>query len=160
MQSWTGRDRSALKNGEVVVDKTYVVKGSELKENWYIVDAAGQNLGRVATRVAATLKGKHRPDYTPGMNLHDYVVIVNADKIAVTGKRLDEKMYYRVSGYAGGIKSESMRKLLSTKPERVMMLAVRGMLPHNRYGRALLRKLKVYAGSEHPHSAQQPTPLP
>jgi large subunit ribosomal protein L13 len=148
------------KIGEVVVDKTFVVKGSELKEHWYIVDAAGLTLGRVATRVAATLKGKHRPEYTPGMNLGDFVVIVNADKIAVTGKRMDEKMYYRVSGYAGGLKTESLRKMLGTKPERVLTLAVRGMLPHNRYGRALLRKLKVYAGSEHPHSAQQPQPLP
>jgi large subunit ribosomal protein L13 len=147
-------------NGEVFVDKTFVVKGSELTERWYIVDAAGLTLGRVATRVAATLKGKHRPEYTPGMNLGDFVVIVNAEKIVVTGNRLDEKMYYRVSGYAGGLKSESLRKMLGSKPERVLTLAVRGMLPHNRYGRALMRKLKVYAGGEHPHAAQQPQPLP
>ncbi len=142
------------------MDKTYVAKGSEVKEQWYIVDADGQNLGRVATRVAAVLKGKHRADYTPGMNLGDHVVIVNAEKIAVTGKRLDEKMYYRVSGYAGGLKTENMRKVLSTNPQRILTQAVRGMLPHNRHGRALLRKLKVYAGGEHPHRAQQPKPLP
>jgi large subunit ribosomal protein L13 len=142
------------------VDKTYVVKGSEVEERWFVVDADGQTLGRVATRVAATLKGKHRPDYTPGMNLGDHVVIVNADKIVVTGKRLDEKMYYRVSGFPGGLKSQNLRKMLETKPERVLTLAVRGMLPHNRYGRALLRKLKVYAGTDHPHTAQQPQPLP
>jgi large subunit ribosomal protein L13 len=144
----------------VVVDKTFIVKGSEVKEKWYVVDAAGETLGRVATRVAATLKGKHRPEYTPGLNLGDHVVIINAEKIVVTGKRLDDKMYYRVSGYPGGLKAESLRQLLETKPERVLTLAVRGMLPHNRHGRALLRKLKVYAGSEHPHSAQQPKPLP
>lgn len=142
------------------MDKTFVVKGSEVTEKWYLVDAAGQTLGRVATRVASTLKGKHRPEYTPGMNLGDHVVIINAEKILVTGKRLDEKMYYRVSGYPGGIKSESLRTMLDKKPERVLTLAVRGMLPHNRFGRALMRKLKVYAGSDHPHSAQQPVPLP
>lgn len=142
------------------MDKTYVVKGSEVTEEWYVVDAAGQTLGRVATRVAATLKGKHRPDYTPGLSLGDHVVIINADKIVVSGKRLDEKMYYRVSGFPGGLKSESLRQVLETKPEKVLTLAVRGMLPHNRFGRALLRKLKVYAGAEHPHSAQQPKPLP
>ena len=142
------------------MDKTYVVKGSEVIEEWFVVDAAGQTLGRVATRVAATLKGKHRPNYTPGLNLGDHVVIINADKIVVSGKRLDEKMYYRVSGFPGGLKTESLRHMLDNRPEKVLTLAVRGMLPHNRYGRALLRKLKVYAGSDHPHTAQQPKPLP
>lgn len=142
------------------MDKTYVVKASEVKEQWYIVDAAGQTLGRVATRVAAALKGKHRPAYTPGADLGDYVVIVNADKIIVTGKRLDEKFYYRVSGYPGGIRSESLRRVLDRHPERALTAAVKGMLPHNRYGRALFRKLKVYAGPEHPHAAQKPEPLP
>lgn len=142
------------------MDKTYVVKGSEVTEEWFVVDAAGQTLGRVATRVAATLKGKHRPNYTPGLNLGDHVVIINADKIVVSGKRLDEKMYYRVSGFPGGLKTESLRHMLDNRPEKVLTLAVRGMLPHNRYGRALLRKLKVYAGSDHPHTAQQPKPLP
>ena len=142
------------------MDKTYVVKEDEIKEQWYVVDAAGQTLGRVATRVAAALKGKHRPVYTPGTDLGDHVVIVNAEKIVVTGKRLDEKFYYRVSGYPGGIKSESLRRMLDKHPERVLTIAVKGMLPHNRYGRALLKKLKVCAGPEHPHTAQRPEPLP
>jgi len=142
------------------VDKTHVVKGSEVTEQWFVVDAAGQTLGRVATRVAATLKGKHRPDYTPGLNLGDHVVIINAEKIVVSGKRLDDKMYYRVSGFPGGLKSQSLRQVLDNQPEKVLTLAVRGMLPHNRFGRALLRKLKVYAGADHPHTAQQPKPLP
>jgi len=142
------------------VDKTYVVKADEIKEQWYVVDAAGQTLGRVATRVAAALKGKHRTVYTPGTDLGDHVVIVNAEKIVVTGKRLDEKFYYRVSGYPGGIKSESLRRMLDKHPERVLTIAVKGMLPHNRYGRALLKKLKVHAGPEHPHTAQRPEPLP
>jgi large subunit ribosomal protein L13 len=142
------------------VDKTYVVKADEIKEQWYVVDAAGQTLGRVATRVAAALKGKHRTVYTPGTDLGDHVVIVNAEKIVVTGKRLDEKFYYRVSGYPGGIKSESLRRMLDKHPERALTIAVKGMLPHNRHGRALLKKLKVYAGPEHPHTAQRPEPLP
>ncbi|MEK7311928.1 MAG: 50S ribosomal protein L13 [Chloroflexota bacterium] len=142
------------------MDKTYVVKADEIKEQWYVVDAAGQTLGRVATRVAAALKGKHRTVYTPGTDLGDHVVIVNAEKIVVTGKRLDEKFYYRVSGYPGGIKSESLRRMLDKHPERALTIAVKGMLPHNRYGRALLKKLKVYAGPEHPHTAQRPEPLP
>lgn len=142
------------------MDKTYVVKGKDIEEQWYVVDAAGQTVGRVATRVAAALKGKHRPTYTPGADSGDHVIIINADKIAVTGKRLDEKFYYRVSGYPGGIKSESLRRMLDKHPERVLTVAVKGMLPHNRYGRALLKKLKVYAGPDHPHAAQKPQPLP
>jgi large subunit ribosomal protein L13 len=141
------------------VDKTYVVKGKDVGEQWYLVDAAGQTLGRVATRVAAVLKGKHRPTYTPGTDLGDRVVIINAEKIVVTGKRMDEKFYYRVSGYPGGIKSESLRRVLDRHPERVLTIAVKGMLPHNRHGRALLKKLKVYAGADHPHAAQKPQPL-
>jgi large subunit ribosomal protein L13 len=142
------------------VDKTYVVKGSDVKETWYVVDASGLTLGRIATRVASVLKGKHRPEYTPGMNLGDHVIILNAEKIVVSGNRLDDKQYYRVSGYPGGLKTISMRKMLDTHPDRVLTSAVKGMLPHNRYGRALLKKLKVYAGTEHPHEAQQPQPLP
>jgi large subunit ribosomal protein L13 len=142
------------------VDKTYVVKGKDIVEHWYVVDAAGQTLGRIATRVAAALKGKHRPTYTPGTNLGDHVVIINAEKIVVSGNRLDEKLYYRVSGYPGGLKSQSMRRMLDKHPERVLTIAVKGMLPHNRHGRALLKKLKVYAGADHPHAAQQPQPLP
>lgn len=142
------------------MDKTYVVKGSDVKETWYVVDASGLTLGRIATRVASVLKGKHRPEYTPGMNLGDHVIILNAEKIVVSGNRLDDKQYYSVSGYPGGLKSTSMRKMLDTHPDRVLTSAVKGMLPHNRYGRALLKKLKVYAGTEHPHEAQQPQPLP
>jgi len=142
------------------VDKTFVVKGKDIKEQWYIVDADGLTLGRIATRVASVLKGKHRPDYTPGLNLGDHVIILNAEKIVVSGNRLDDKQYYRVSGYPGGLKTVSMRKMLDTHPDRVLTSAVKGMLPHNRFGRALLKKLKVYAGTEHPHEAQQPKPLP
>lgn len=142
------------------MDKTYVVKGKDIVEQWYVVDAAGQTLGRVATRVAAALKGKHRPTYTPGTDSGDHVIIVNADKIAVSGKRMDEKFYYRVSGYPGGLKRESLRRVLEKHPERVLAAAVKGMLPHNRHGRALLKKLKVYTGSVHPHDAQKPQPLP
>jgi large subunit ribosomal protein L13 len=141
------------------VDKTYVVKGRDVTEQWFVVDAAGQTLGRVATRVAAALKGKNSPEYTPGLSLGHHIIIVNAEKIVVTGKRLDAKKYYRVSGYPGGIKSETLRRVLDTHPERVLTSAVKGMLPHNRFGRALLRNLKVYAGPEHPHAAQQPKPL-
>ncbi len=142
------------------MDKTYVIKGNEVKEEWFVVDAEGQTLGRVASKVAAVLVGKHHPKFTPGADLGDHVVIVNADKIVVTGKRLDQKFYYRHSMYPGGLKSESLRQMLDKHPERVLALAVRGMLPHNRHGRALLKKLKVYAGPEHPHSAQQPKALP
>ncbi|MBM4424778.1 MAG: 50S ribosomal protein L13 [Chloroflexi bacterium] len=142
------------------MDKTYVVKADQTKEQWYVVDASGLTLGRVATRVAAALKGKHRPAYTPGTDLGDHVVIVNAERIVVSGKRLDEKFYYRVSGYPGGLRSESLRQMLDKHPDRVLTIAVKGMLPHNRYGRALLKKLKVYAGPDHPHAAQQPEPLP
>ena len=141
------------------MDKTYVVKGNEVKGQWYLVDADGQTLGRVASKVAAVLRGKHDPKYTPGLDLGDHVVIVNAEKIVVSGNRLDEKMYYRHSMYPGGLKSESLRRMLDKHPERALTLAVRGMLPHNRHGRALLKKLKVYAGSEHPHAAQSPKPL-
>jgi large subunit ribosomal protein L13 len=138
------------------VDKTYVVKGSEIQGRWYLVDADGQNLGRVAAKVAAVLRGKHDPRFTPGLDLGDHVVIVNAEKIAVSGNRLDEKIYYRHSMYPGGLKRESLRKMLDQHPDRVLTIAVRGMLPHNRHGRALLKKLKVYAGPDHPHAAQAP----
>ncbi len=141
------------------MDKTYVVKANEIETQWFVVDASGQTLGRVASQVAAVLSGKHKPTFTPGADLGDHVVIVNAEKIVVTGNRLDAKMYYRHSMYPGGLKSESLRGMLYKHPERVLTIAVRGMLPHNRYGRALLKKLKVYAGSDHPHAAQNPKPL-
>lgn len=141
------------------MDKTYVVKSKEVKPAWYVVDAEGQTLGRVASQVAAVLRGKHRPAYTPGVDLGDHVVIVNAEKITVTGKRLDDKIYYRHSNYPGGLKSQSLRRMLEKHPERVLAIAVKGMLPHNRYGRALLKKLRVYAGPDHPHTAQRPKAL-
>ncbi|MBI3177875.1 MAG: 50S ribosomal protein L13 [Chloroflexi bacterium] len=141
------------------MDKTYVVKANEIEMHWFVVDASGQTLGRVASQVAAVLSGKHKPTFTPGADLGDHVVIVNAEKIVVTGNRLDAKMYYRHSMYPGGLKSVTLRGMLDEHPERVLTIAVRGMLPHNRYGRALLKKLKVYAGSDHPHAAQNPKPL-
>ncbi|MBI4316198.1 MAG: 50S ribosomal protein L13 [Chloroflexi bacterium] len=141
------------------MDKTYVVKANEIEMQWFVVDASGQTLGRVASQVAAVLSGKHKPTFTPGADLGDHVVIVNAEKIVVTGNRLDAKMYYRHSMYPGGLKSVTLRGMLDEHPERVLTIAVRGMLPHNRYGRALLKKLKVYAGSDHPHAAQNPKPL-
>ena len=142
------------------MDKTYIVKGNDIKHEWFIVDAGGMTLGRVATRVAAVLQGKHKPTFTPGMDLGDHVIVINADKIVVSGKRMDQKFYYRHSGYPGGLKSESLRQVMgSARPERVLTIAIKGMLPHNRYGRALFKKLKVYAGAEHPHKAQTPKPL-
>ena len=139
--------------------KTYSVKASELKYDWYVVDATGQNLGRLSTKVAAVLRGKHKPTFTPHMDTGDFVVIVNADKIEVTGKRLDDKMYYHYSGYPGGMKSINLRSQLAVHPERVLITAIRGMLPHNRLGRKMFKKLKVYAGPDHPHTAQQPKKL-
>lgn len=141
-------------------NKTYVVKGKDIKQEWHIVDANGQTLGRVASNVAAVLLGKHKPTFTPGMDLGDFVVVINAGKVVVSGKRMDQKIYYRHSGYPGGLKSESLRKVMnSDRPERALTLAVKRMLPQNRFGRALFKKLKVYAGAEHPHSAQQPKEL-
>jgi large subunit ribosomal protein L13 len=123
-----------------------------------VVDAAGQNLGRFATQVARLLLGKNKPQFTPGVDIGDFVIIVNAEKIAVTGKKLDDKFYYRHSGYPGGLKQISLRNQLEKFPDRVIRSAVWGMLPHNRYGRKLMKKLKIYAGPDHPHAAQKPQP--
>ena len=142
------------------MDKTYVVKENEIEQHWYVVDAAGQTLGRLASRVASILRGKHQPTFTPGYDLGDHVIIINAEKITVTGNRLDSKMYYRHSMHPGGLKSDDLRGMLSKHPDRVLTFAVKGMLPRNRYGRALLKKLNVYAGPDHPHVAQNPQPLP
>ena len=139
--------------------KTYAVKGGEIQRNWVVVDATGQTLGRLASRVATILKGKHKPIYSPHLDVGDYVIVVNAENVRVSGNKLLEKVYYRHSGYPGGLKSETLRNLLARKPERVIELAVKGMLPHNALGRQMLRKLKVYAGPTHPHAAQQPTEL-
>jgi large subunit ribosomal protein L13 len=139
--------------------KTYVAKPSTIEKKWYVVDAAGQTLGRLSTVVADTLRGKRKPIYTPNIDTGDFVVIINAEKIVVTGNKLETKMYYRHSGYPGGIKSEPLGKLLGRRPEEVIRRAVKGMLPHNKLGAAQLRKLKIYAGTEHPHEAQLPIAL-
>ena len=138
---------------------TYVTKQNDIKRDWYVVDAQGQTLGRLATRIAAVLKGKHKPIYSPSMDTGDYVVVINAKKIVATGRKLDEKMYYRHTGYPGGLRQINLRDQLTKHPERVISAAVRGMLPHNRLGRAMFKKLKVYAGAEHPHAAHKPKTL-
>ncbi len=146
--------RRARRSDERV--NTYVVKQDEIERAWYVVDAEGQTLGRLATRVATILRGKHKPTYTPSMDVGDFVIVINADKIQVTGNKLRDKYYYRYSQYPGGLKSVSLERMLETHPERVIEHAVRGMLPKNKLGRAMYRKLKVYAGASHPHAAQKP----
>lgn len=141
------------------MEKTYVVKQEDVQADWFVVDAAGQTLGRLATQVARVLSGKHKPVYSPAVDTGDYVVVVNAGKVRTTGRKLDKKMYYRYSGYPGGLRATPLRIMLATHPDRVIVHAVRGMLPKNRLGRRMLRKLKVYGGPDHPHSAQQPQQL-
>lgn len=137
--------------------KTFSAKPHEVEREWFVVDAQGQTLGRLATHIATLLRGKHKPIYTPHVDCGDYVIVVNADKINVTGQKLDQKIYYRHSGYPGGLRQVTLRRRLQTHPERVIESAVRGMLPKNRLGRKMFKKLKVYAGPNHPHEAQQPT---
>ena len=139
--------------------KTYMAKPGEVKREWYVVDATGKTLGRLAAEIATILRGKHKPQYTPHVDVGDFVIVVNAEKIAVTGRKLDQKRYYRHSGYPGGLRSVTLRQQLERHPDRVIRAAVKGMLPKNRLGRRMLKKLKVYAGPEHPHQAQQPKPL-
>jgi len=139
--------------------RTYVPKEGEITREWVVMDAADQVLGRLATEVARILRGKHKPDFTPYLDTGDFVVIVNAERVRLTGAKLDDKVYYRHSGRPGSLKSETARERLDKYPERVIQAAVWGMLPKNRLGRKLLRKLKVYAGPEHPHDAQQPKTL-
>jgi large subunit ribosomal protein L13 len=139
--------------------RTYTAKPGELERHWYLVDADGKTLGRLATQIADTLRGKGKPQFTPHVDTGDFVVVVNAEKIAVTGKKLDEKMYHRHSGYPGGLRSRTLREQLDRQPAEVLRKAVKGMLPRNRLGRAQLTKLKIYAGPEHPHEAQAPEPL-
>lgn len=139
--------------------KTYVTKPAEIERAWYVVDAEGQTLGRLASNVATILKGKHKPIYSPAVDCGDFVIVLNADKITVTGRRLEQKKYYRHSLYIGGLKEVSLRDQLQQHPERVIESAVRGMLPKNALGRKMFKKLKVYAGNEHPHQAQLPQPL-
>ena len=140
--------------------KTWNAKPGEVARRWYIVDAEGRTLGRLATQIADTLRGKDKPEYTPHVDTGDFVVVVNADKIAVTGKKLDAKLYRRHSGYPGGIRSRTLREQLERRPTEVLRTAVKGMLPRNRLARQQLTKLKVYAGPEHPHGAQNPEALP
>ena len=139
--------------------KTWNAKPGELDRRWHLVDAEGQTLGRLATRIADTLRGKDKPQFTPHVDTGDFVVVVNAEKIAVTGKKLDDKMYHRHSGYPGGLRSRSLREQLDRQPTEVLRKAVKGMLPRNRLGRAQIKKLKIYAGPKHPHEAQAPEPL-
>ncbi len=139
--------------------KTYSAKPETVRRDWYVVDADGKTLGRLASEIARRLRGKHKPVYTPHVDTGDYVVVVNAEKIRVTGRKLTDKIYHRHTGYVGHMKSESLEKLLQRAPERALELAVKGMLPRNPLGRRMLRKLKVVRGAEHPHQAQQPIPL-
>lgn len=141
------------------MNRTYSTKPSDIKRDWYVVDAQGKTLGRVATQIATVLKGKHKPEYVTHMDVGDYVVVINAEKIRVTGKKMEDKFYYRHSGYPGGISSISLRDQLDRFPTRVIQYAVRGMLPKNRLGRKMIGKLKIYAGPNHPHEAQQPKTL-
>ena len=141
------------------MQKTYVPKKNEITNEWVLVDAKDQFLGRLATQIASILLGKNKPNYTPGVETGDFVVVINAEGIKVTGKKMDDKIYYHHSGYPSGIKAISLRQQLARHPERVIQSAVWGMLPHNKYGRALIKKMKVYAGPEHPHAPQNPKPL-
>jgi large subunit ribosomal protein L13 len=139
--------------------KTYSAKPGEIKREWYVVDADGQTLGRLATQIADRLRGKGKPQFTPHVDTGDFVVVVNAEKIQVTGNKLDDKMYYRHSGYPGGLRSRPLREQLERRPTEVLRKAVKGMLPRNRLGRQQLTKLKIYAGPDHPHQAQEPKPF-
>jgi len=136
--------------------KTYMAKPGEIEKKWYILDAANQPLGRLATQAASILKGKHKPEYTPHVDTGDHVIIINAEKVVLTGKKLQQKQYYKHSGYPGGLKKKNYEELLQDKPERAVFQAVKGMLPGNKLGRAMLKKLRVYRGSSHPHEAQKP----
>jgi large subunit ribosomal protein L13 len=139
--------------------KTFSAKPQNVEHNWLLVDAEGQTLGRMATEIASRLRGKHKPEYTPHVDTGDFIVVVNAEKVRVTGKKAKDKMYYSHSGYPGALKTFSFEKLIDRSPERVLKLAVKGMLPRTPLGRAMFKKLKVYAGTEHPHAAQQPQAL-
>ncbi|MFP6806882.1 MAG: 50S ribosomal protein L13 [Pseudomonadales bacterium] len=139
--------------------KTYSARKEDVKHEWFVVDATDKTLGRMSTEIANRLRGKHKAEYTPHVDTGDYIVVVNAEKIKVTGKKATDKTYYHHTGYPGGIKSITFDKLLDKAPERIIQMAVKGMMPKNKLSRAMLSKLKVYAGNDHPHSAQQPQPL-
>ncbi len=142
-----------------VIQKTYATTPAVIERHWWVVDAKGMTLGRVASKVAPILRGTHKPYFTPHLDTGDYVIIVNADKIRVTGKRLDQKLYYRHSGYPGGLKSMTLREMMAKFPNRALKLAIKGMLPKGPLGRQMYKKLKVYASDQHPHQAQQPQTL-
>ena len=144
---------------EIFTPQTPMPKKGEVKREWYVVDAEGKILGRLASEIAKRLRGKHRPNFAPHVDVGDFIVVVNAEKIRLTGKKLDQKIYWRHSGYMGGLKLRTARQMLEKKPEELLRLAVKRMLPKNRLGRKLLKKLKIYAGPEHPHQAQNPKPL-
>ncbi len=139
--------------------KTYSAKPETVKRDWFVVDAAGKTLGRLATELASRLRGKHKPEFTPHVDTGDYMVVINAEKIAVTGRKEQNKLYHHHTGYIGSLKTTTLGKLRAKAPERIIEIAVKGMLPKNPLGRAMFRKLKVYAGAEHQHAAQQPKPL-
>jgi len=139
--------------------KTFSAKPAEVRRDWYVIDATDKTLGRMASTIASRLRGKHKPEYTPHVDTGDYIVVINAEKVAVTGNKVKDKMYHRYSGYPGGMTSLSFEQMLQRSPERLIEIAVKGMLPKNPLGRAMLKKLKVYTGPDHNHSAQQPKPL-
>lgn len=139
--------------------KTFSAKPDSVQRDWYVVDATGKTLGRLASEIATRLRGKHKPEYTPHVDTGDYIVVVNAEKVQVTGNKANDKIYYRHSGFPGGLKKTNFQMLIEKHPQRAIELAVKGMMPRNPLGRAMLRKLKVYAGNEHPHTAQQPQAL-
>ena len=142
-----------------MITKTYTLREAEIERRWYVVDATNETLGRLASRIARVLEGKHKPGYTPNLDSGDHVIVVNAARVAVTGDKLDSKLYRRHSGYPQGFKEETLGHLLARRPEEVVRRAVKGMLPRNRLGAQQIRKLKVYAGPDHPHQAQRPEPL-
>lgn len=151
--------RLAPPEGDVAKYRTWVAREREIERDWWVVDASGQTLGRLASRIAPILRGKHKPAFTPNADVGDFVIVINCEKVAVTGKKLDQKNYYRHSGYNGGLKTISLRNQLQRFPERVIESAVRGMLPKNALGRRTMKKLRVYAGEAHPHGSQNPQPL-
>jgi large subunit ribosomal protein L13 len=140
--------------------KTYSAKPDDIQKEWYIVDAEGQTVGRLAVQIANVLRGKHKPTYTPHIDSGDHVIIINAEKVVVSGKKFEQKLYRHHTGYIGGLKTFTFRQMMDRKPERIMEIAVRGMLPHNRLGRQQIKKLHVYVGAEHPHQAQEPKAFP
>ena len=139
--------------------KTFSANPDEVRRDWYVIDATNKTLGRLSTEIARRLRGKHKPEYTPHVDTGDYIVVVNADKIRVTGNKMKDKMYHRYTGYIGNLKSMPLEKLMASSPERALQYAVKGMMPRNPLGRKMLSKLRVFAGPEHPHTAQQPIPL-